>query len=126
MTSTHSAQTGPPPGIDFQQVQASPEFSRLRRTQRSFAFPMAVVFLVWYFVYVLLAAYAPEFMAIKVWGNINIGIVFGLLQFVSTFAITAAYVSFSNRRLDPQAVAIRENLEDRLAQGASSREGEVR
>ena len=126
MTSTHSAQTGPPPGIDFQQVQASPEFSRLRRTQRSFAFPMAVVFLVWYFVYVLLAAYAPEFMAIKVWGNINIGIVLGLLQFVSTFAITAAYVSFSNRRLDPQAVAIRENLEDRLAQGASSREGEVR
>lgn len=126
MTSTHSAQTGPPPGIDFQQVQASPEFSRLRRTQRSFAFPMAVVFLVWYFVYVLLAAYAPEFMAIKVWGNINIGIVFGLLQFVSTFAITAAYVSFSNRRLDPQAVAIREDLEDRLAQGASSREGEVR
>lgn len=126
MTSTHSAQTGPPPGIDFQQVQASPEFSRLRRTQRSFAFPMAVVFLVWYFVYVLLAAYAPEFMAIKVWGNINIGIVLGLLQFVSTFAITAAYVSFSNRRLDPQAVAIREDLEDRLAQGASSREGEVR
>ncbi len=126
MTSTHSAQTGPPPGIDFQQVQASPEFSRLRRTQRSFAFPMAVVFLVWYFVYVLLAAYAPEFMAIKVWGNINIGIVLGLLQFVSTFAITAAYVAFSNRRLDPQAVAIREDLEDRLAQGASSREGEVR
>ncbi|MFB2571001.1 DUF485 domain-containing protein [Micrococcus sp. IITD107] len=126
MTSTHSAQTGPPPGIDFQQVQASPEFSRLRRTQRSFAFPMAVVFLVWYFVYVLLAAYAPEFMAIKVWGNINVGIVLGLLQFVSTFAITAAYVSFSNRRLDPQAVAIREDLEDRLAQGASSREGEVR
>lgn len=126
MTSTHSAQTGPPPGIDFQQVQASPEFSQLRRTQRSFAFPMAVVFLVWYFVYVLLAAYAPEFMAIKVWGNINIGIVLGLLQFVSTFAITAAYVAFSNRRLDPQAVAIREDLEDRLAQGASSREGEVR
>lgn len=126
MTSAHSAQTGPPPGIDFQQVQASPEFIRLRRTQRSFAFPMAVVFLVWYFVYVLLAAYAPEFMAIKVWGNINIGIVLGLLQFVSTFAITAAYVSFSNRRLDPQAVAIREDLEARLAQGESSREGEVR
>ena len=126
MTSAHSAQTGPPPGIDFQQVQASPEFVRLRRTQRSFAFPMAVVFLVWYFVYVLLAAYAPEFMAIKVWGNINIGIVLGLLQFVSTFAITAAYVSFSNRRLDPQAVAIREDLEARLAQGESSREGEVR
>ena len=126
MTSAHSAQTGPPQGIDFQQVQASPEFIRLRRTQRSFAFPMAVVFLVWYFVYVLLAAYAPEFMAIKVWGNINIGIVLGLLQFVSTFAITAAYVSFSNRRLDPQAVAIREDLEARLAQGESSREGEVR
>ncbi|MGO3510032.1 MAG: DUF485 domain-containing protein, partial [Glutamicibacter arilaitensis] len=42
---------------------------------------------------------------------INMGIVLGLLQFVSTFAITAAYVSFSNKKLDPKASKIRERLE---------------
>ena len=41
----------------------------------------------------------------------NLGIILGLLQFVSTFAITAAYVSFSNKKLDPQATKIRERLE---------------
>ncbi|WP_102159507.1 DUF485 domain-containing protein [Zhihengliuella halotolerans] len=97
--------------VDFRETQASEKFQRLRRTHRSFVFPMAVIFIVWYFVYVVLAAFAPEFMAISVAGNVNVGIVLGLLQFVSTFGITAAYVSFANRRLDPQAAAIRADLE---------------
>ena len=43
------------------------------------------------------------------------GIVLGLLQFVSTFVITAAYVSFSNKKLDPKATKIRERLENQGA-----------
>ncbi|NQD41650.1 DUF485 domain-containing protein, partial [Glutamicibacter halophytocola] len=69
--------------------------------------------LVWYFAYVLLADYFHDFMSIKVLGNINMGILLGLLQFVSTFLITAAYVSFSNKKLDPKATAIRERLEQK-------------
>lgn len=97
--------------LDFQAVQSTPQFQELRRTHRSFVFPFTVVFLVWYFLYVILAAYFPEFMSIKVIGNINLGILIGLLQFVSTFVITGLYVSFANRRLDPKATAIREELE---------------
>lgn len=97
--------------LDFQAVQSTPQFQELRRTHRSFVFPFTVVFLVWYFLYVILAAYFPEFMSIKVLGNINLGILIGLLQFVSTFVITGLYVSFANRRLDPKATAIREELE---------------
>ncbi|GAB3758086.1 DUF485 domain-containing protein [Zhihengliuella somnathii] len=104
-------------GADFRETQSSPEFKELRRTHRSFVFPMAVVFIVWYFVYVILAAFAPDFMAIPIAGNVNVGILFGLLQFVSTFVITAAYVSFANRKLDPKAQAIRERLEDPVAGG---------
>ena len=102
---------------DFRETQSSPEFKELRRTHRSFVFPMAVVFIVWYFIYVILAAFAPDFMAISIAGNVNVGILFGLLQFVSTFVITAAYVSFANRKLDPKAKAIRERLEDSVAGG---------
>ncbi|MFF5794014.1 DUF485 domain-containing protein [Paeniglutamicibacter sp. NPDC012692] len=101
--------------IDFMKEQDSEEFTELRRTHRSFVFPMAVLFLLWYFAYVLLADYAHEFMSIKVWGNFNVGLLLGLLQFVSTFAITAAYVSFSNRKLDPKATAIRKRLEAQQA-----------
>ena len=97
--------------LDFQAVQTTAQFQELRRTHRSFVFPWTVVFLVWYFLYVILAAYFPEFMSIKMWGNINLGIVIGLLQFVSTFVITGLYVRFADRRLDPLAAQLRADLE---------------
>ena len=96
---------------DFEEVQATQQFKELRKRHRSFVFPMAIAFLLWYFAYVILAAYAVDFMSTKVWGNINIGILMGLLQFVTTFAITGWYVSYSNRRLDPIAAEIRNEIE---------------
>lgn len=97
--------------VDFEQVQSTERFQELRKRHRSFVFPMAVAFLLWYFAYVLLADYAVEFMSTKVWGNINVGLILGLLQFVSTFAITGWYVSYSNRKLDPIAAEIRNEIE---------------
>src|SRR5699024_6323586 len=69
-----------------------------------------VVYLVWYLAIVTVAAYAPELMAIKVWGNIYLGIVLGLAQLVTTFFITGAYVSYANRKIDPIASELRENM----------------
>jgi uncharacterized membrane protein (DUF485 family) len=98
-------------GHEFVAVQASPEFQDLRNRLRRFVFPMTAVFLLWYFVYVLLGAFAHDFMAAKVWGDINVGIVIGLGQFATTFLITFIYVRFANRELDPRAEAIRNELE---------------
>jgi uncharacterized membrane protein (DUF485 family) len=92
-------------------MQATPEFADLRRKLRRFVFPMSAAFLVWYLIYVLLASYAPAFMSIKVFGNINIGLIIGLLQFVSTFVITTVYVRYANRHLDPAGEKIREQIE---------------
>jgi len=100
-----------PDGQAFLDMQASPEFQELRSRLRRFVFPMAGLFLAWYLLYVLLADYAHGFMATKVLGNINVGLVLGLLQFVSTFVITGLYVRFANRDIDPRAEAIREQLE---------------
>lgn len=97
--------------VDFQEVQQTEQFQKLRKRHRSFVFPMAIAFLLWYFAYVLLAAYAVGFMSTKLWGNINVGLVLGLLQFVSTFGITAWYVHYSNRKLDPVAEDIRHGIE---------------
>jgi uncharacterized membrane protein (DUF485 family) len=98
-------------GTIYEQIQASSEFAELRSKLRRFIFPMSAAFLIWYLLYVLLASYAPGFMAIKVLGNINIGLLFGLLQFVSTFVITTIYVRYANRHLDPAAAALRERIE---------------
>ena len=101
--------------VDFVVVENTERFRLLKRSHRSFVFPMAVLFLVWYFVYVLLAGWAPEFMAQRVFGDITVGLLFGLGQFVTTFAITMAYVAFANRKLDPVATTIREDLEKQEA-----------
>jgi uncharacterized membrane protein (DUF485 family) len=94
-------------------VQASPEFRALRRRLRRFVFPMSALFLGWYLTYVLLASYAKPFMATKVAGNITVGLVLGLLQFVSTFVITTLYVRFARRSVDPAAAAIRARMGQR-------------
>ncbi|MFD6073744.1 DUF485 domain-containing protein, partial [Amycolatopsis lurida] len=50
-------------------------------------------------------------MSTKLFGNITVGLVFGLLQFVSTFVITGLYVRYANRKLDPLADKIRHEVE---------------
>jgi uncharacterized membrane protein (DUF485 family) len=47
---------------EWARVHDSPEFQRLRRRLRRFAFPMTALFLTWYLLYVLLADYAHGFM----------------------------------------------------------------
>ena len=101
-----------PPQTPYQVVQASPEFQALRSRFRRFVFPMTALFLVWYFVYVLLANYAHDFMSTKVWGNITVGLLFGLGQFVSTFAITMIYARWANKRFDAQADELRREIEE--------------
>lgn len=103
--------TRPGGGTSYEEVQSSAEFTELRRRFRRFVFPMTGLFLAWYFLYVLLAAYAPDFMGTEVFGNVNIGIIFGLLQFVSTFAITMTYARWADREFDPTADRLRAHIE---------------
>jgi uncharacterized membrane protein (DUF485 family) len=98
----------------YADVQRSPEFVGLRKALRGFVFPMTVAFFVWYALYVILSAYARDFMSTKIVGHINVALVFGLLQFASTFLIAWLYERYSSRRLDPVA----EELRDRMNRGA--------
>jgi uncharacterized membrane protein (DUF485 family) len=90
-----------PSGQEFLDMQASPEFVELRHRLRRFVFPMTAFFLVWYATYV----------ATPVFGHVNVGLLIGLGQFLTTFLITGIYVRFANRELDPRAAAIRAELE---------------
>jgi uncharacterized membrane protein (DUF485 family) len=111
MTAGGTEVAGGPPDSDWEQVQQSAEFRELRGRLRRFVFPMAGLFLGWYLLYVLLADYAHGFMSTKLTGNFTVGLLFGLLQFVSTFVITGLYVRYANRKLDPLSDRIRADIE---------------
>ena len=99
---------------DFTRIRESESFQQLRRSHRSFVFPVAIGSLLWYLAYVLLAAYAHDFMSTPVFGSVNVGLLLGLAQVVTTFAVTMLYVSFANRKLDPTAAEIRDSIENRV------------
>jgi uncharacterized membrane protein (DUF485 family) len=96
------------------EVQRSEKFQELRRKFRRFVFPMTAVFLGWYLLYVIASGWARDFMGHKLWGNINVAYVFGLLQFVSTFLIAWLYSRYMNRHVDPRADEIRKEIEASL------------
>jgi uncharacterized membrane protein (DUF485 family) len=113
MSSTNEGGQVPPTPREgqFVAVQQSQQFQDLRRRYRGWVLPVAAASLVWYFLYVLLAAYAPGFMGQKVLGNITVGLIFGLLQFVTTFGVTALYIRHAKKELDPVSARIREEME---------------
>jgi len=87
----------------YQVLYDTAEFVELRRRFRKFVFPATIAFLSWYLLYVILSNWAHDFMSIEVFGNINIALIFGLLQFVTTFGIAWVYARYMNRRVDPLA-----------------------
>lgn len=112
---------GPPGGRPqsaaetYARVQASPDFVGLRRRWRGFIFPVSGLFLVWFLAYVLLSAYAPGIVNYRLGGsNITVGLLFGLLQFVSTFAIATIYSRYADKELDPDAARLRAEVEEKL------------
>jgi uncharacterized membrane protein (DUF485 family) len=100
-----------PDAAAYSAVESSPEFALLRKRLRRFVFPMTIAFFAWYALYVLLSAYARGFMGTKIIGNINIALVLGLLQFVTTFLIAWLYSRYADRELDPLAEELRLRVE---------------
>jgi len=87
----------------YEDLHESPDFQRLRRKFRGFVVPWTVAFFTWYMLYVFCSMWAQDFMSKDIVGNINVALVFGLLQFVSTFFIAWHYSRYANREFDPLA-----------------------
>ena len=95
----------------YADLAADPGFAELRRRYRRFAVPATIAFLVWYVTYVVCNNWARGFMDTPVVGHVNVAVVFGLLQFVSTFVIAFLYSRHANRELDPLATQLRQRFE---------------
>lgn len=104
----------------YDTVAQSPEFQELRKRYRGFAFPATAAFMAWYLLYVVCANWAPGLMGTKVLGNINVALVFGILQFVSTFLIAWLYSRHARKSLDPLADKLGEEFQTVLDTGQPS------
>lgn len=96
---------------NFTAIQNTVEFRRIRRRLALFTIPMSVLFFCWYMLYVLLAAYAHDFMSQPVSGKITVGLLLGLSQFVSTIVIMLVYLRFARKRIDPHTDALRARVD---------------
>ncbi|MEV0036179.1 DUF485 domain-containing protein [Streptomyces sp. NPDC050804] len=104
--------TGQPASEIYPRVQRSAAFQEVRSRYRRFVLPATLAFLLWYFAYVVAATAAPELMARPVAGAVNVAMVAGLGQFLSTFLLTWAYARHARLRRDRAALELRWSVFD--------------
>ncbi|WP_053691487.1 DUF485 domain-containing protein [Streptomyces sp. WM6372] len=91
----------------YREVQRSAAFQEVRSRYRGFVVPATAGFLLWYVAYVVAATMAPGFMARPVVGAVNVALLAGLGQFLSTFLLTWAYARHARLRRDRAALDLR-------------------
>ncbi|MFF8973769.1 DUF485 domain-containing protein [Streptomyces sp. NPDC014995] len=91
----------------YLEVQRSAAFQEVRSRYRRFVVPAVVGFFLWYVAYVVTATTAPGFMARPVVGAVNVALLAGLGQFLSTFLLTWAYSRHARLRRDRAALDLR-------------------
>jgi uncharacterized membrane protein (DUF485 family) len=117
------------PEIDWIAAERSTEFRELVGRRRGFVIPATVFFLAWYFGFIVLAGYAPDFMGEEfLVDGLTVGYVLALTQFVMTWALGWMYLRRSDRVFDPLAKraaeqALRAGAEKQRATGRFDRTG---
>ncbi|MEU3095574.1 DUF485 domain-containing protein [Streptomyces sp. NPDC006967] len=100
----------------YLEVQRSAAFREVRSRYRRFVVPAVMVFLTWYVAYVVTATTLPGLMARPVAGAVNLGMLAGLGQFLTTFLLTWAYARHARLRRDRAALELRWDTQE-LARG---------
>jgi len=108
----------------YLELHETAEFVELREKFRGFVIPATIAFMSWYLLYVVMSNWAHDFMSTKVVGNINVALVFGLLQFVTTFLIAWLYGRYMERNVDPLARGLEQRYVDEA--GGHGKGGVVR
>jgi uncharacterized membrane protein (DUF485 family) len=82
---------------DWERLAATDEFKALLKAKARFVVPATIFFIVYYFSLPLLVGYAPELMARKVFGVVNVAYLFALSQFFMAWLLAWAYVRAASR-----------------------------
>ena len=101
---------------DWHAIERSREFRELTRQKRSFVVPATIFFLTWYFGFIFLTGYAPDFMGREfITDGLTVGYALALSQFVMTWVLGWMYMRRANRIWDPLAARVRDSVEGAAA-----------
>ena len=107
MATTETGTGGGPdrqPEIDWVAAERSPEFRELIKRKRAFVVPATIFFLAWYFGFIILAGYAPDFMGREfLTDGLTVGYVLALSQFLMVWGLGWLYLRKADRVFDPLA-----------------------
>ena len=94
------------PDINWAAIEANPKFQNLYRKKTVFLWSLMIFSTIYYFLLPIGAAYYQELFKIKVWGVINIGILFALSEFIVAWLIAFVYSKKANSEFDAMAQEI--------------------
>jgi uncharacterized membrane protein (DUF485 family) len=83
--------------VEWDRVAALAEFKALLAAKRRFIVPATIFFIAYYFALPALVGYAPQWMATKVFGVVNVAYLFALSQFFVAWMVAWAYVRAASR-----------------------------
>jgi len=100
--------------VDWKAIDEDPRFQQLHRKKTFFLWGLMVFSMVYYFLLPIGAAYFQNLFIIKVWGPVNVGILFALSQFVVAWSLAWYYAHHANAVFDAEAAAIVQDVERKL------------
>jgi uncharacterized membrane protein (DUF485 family) len=92
--------------INWRAIDNDPRFQELHRRKVRFLTGLMVFSLVYYFLLPIGAAYFQDLFKIKVWGPVNVGLLFALSEFVVAWAIAWYYSRKANTEFDAMAAEL--------------------
>lgn len=91
---------------DWAAIDQDPRFQALHRKKTTFLWGLMLFSVAYYFLLPIGAAYFQDWFKIKVWGPVNVGIVFALSEFIVAWVIAAIYAKRANREFDAMSAEI--------------------
>lgn len=84
-------------------IDQDPRFQQLHSKKTRFLWGLMVFSIVYYFLLPIGAGYFTDLFRIKVWGPINVGLVFALSEFIVAWGIAWIYARRANSEFDAMA-----------------------
>lgn len=86
--------------IDWAAISADPRFQQLHRRKASFLGFLMLVSMLYYFLLPVGATWFPELFRVKVFGAVNVGLLFAFSEFLLAWGFAALYTRRANREFD--------------------------
>ena len=92
--------------MNWRAIDADPRFQALHRKKSRFLWGLMIFSMVYYFLLPIGAAYFQDIFKIKVWGPVNIGLLFALSEFVVAWLVAYIYLRKANTEFDAMTLDI--------------------